>query len=94
MEGLRAVRSSERVVVTGGYDGRNSRDEVTFRFYQPSDISSCTQVLQYEETAGAWSEIGKIKKARSSHAVVPVDDVSLYCYGIVGQTNKKQLSSP
>jgi len=39
------------------------------------------EVLQYDETAGAWSEIGKMKKARSSHAVVAVDDVSLFCYG-------------
>ena len=51
-------------------------------------------MLQYEETTGAWSEIGKMKKARYDHAVVAVDDVSLFCYGIVGQTNKKQLSSP
>jgi len=36
------------------------------------------EVLQYEETAGAWSEIGKMKKARRLHAVVPVDK-SLYC---------------
>ena len=45
------------------------------------------QVLQYEETTGAWSEIGKMKKARNYHAVVAVDK-SLYCSGIVGQTNK------
>jgi len=65
MYGLRAVRSSERVVVTGGWDGGNTSSEV----------------LQYEEIAETWSEIGKMKKARSSHAVVAVDDVSLFCYG-------------
>ena len=42
-------------------------------------------MLQYEETAGAWSEIGRMKKARYYHAVVAVDK-SLYCSGIVGQT--------
>ena len=43
MHGLRAARLSERVLVTGGsVDGGNSRDEETFRFYQLSDISSCT----------------------------------------------------
>ena len=90
MRGLRAARLSEHVVFTGGWDGRKYRDEVTFRFLSTiSDISSCTQVLQYEETAGAWSEIGKMKKARYDHGVV-----SLYCPGIVGQTNKKQSSSP
>ena len=50
-------------------------------------------MLQYEETAGAWSEIGKMKKARNYHAAVEVD-VSLFCPGIVGPTNQKQLSSP
>jgi len=65
MSGLSAVRLSDRAVVTGGRDGGNTSSEV----------------LQYEETAGAWSEIGKMKKARSSHAVVAVDDVSLFCYG-------------
>jgi len=65
MSGLSAVRLSDRAVVTGGRDGGNTSSEV----------------LQYEETAGAWSEIGKMKKARSSHAVVAVDDVSLFCPG-------------
>ena len=51
-------------------------------------------MLQNEETTGAWSEIGKMKKARSFHAVVGVMDVSLFCPGFVGKTNKKQLSSP
>jgi len=61
MNSLRAVRLLEHVVVTGGRDdGRNSRNEV----------------LQYEEITGVWSEIGKMKKARSYHAVV---DVSLFC---------------
>ena len=47
-------------------------------------------MLQYEETTETWTEIGKMKKARSWHAIVPVDDVSLFCYGIVGQTNEKR----
>ena len=37
-------------------------------------------MLQYEETTGAWSEIGKMKKARNYHAAVEVD-VSLFCPG-------------
>ena len=49
------------------------------------------QVLQYEEIAGAWSEIGKTEKAREYHGVVEVD-VSL-CAGIVAQTNKIKLLS-
>jgi len=63
--GLRAARLSDHVVVTGGYDG---------------SWASRAEVLQYEETTGVWSEIGKMKKARSYHAVVAVVDVSLYCY--------------
>ena len=50
------------------------------------------KVLQYEETTRTWSEIGKMKKARTFHAVVEVD-VSLFCPGIVGLINKKQLPS-
>jgi len=62
---LRAARLSEDVVVIGGRGyGSSYRDEV----------------LQYEETTGAWSEIGKMKKARRGHAVVAVVDKSLYCY--------------
>merc|ERR1719318_2037260 len=38
------------------------------------------EVLQYEETTGAWSEIGKMKKARYGHAVAAVVDKSFYCY--------------
>jgi len=65
MQGPRAARLSEQVVVTGGsVDGMDGRHEV----------------LQYEETTGAWSEIGKMKKARRGHAVVAVVDKSLYCY--------------
>jgi len=61
MHGLRVAQLSEHVVVTGGQvDRRNFRDEV----------------LQYEETTGAWSEIGRMKKARSHHTVV---DVGLFC---------------
>ena len=48
------------------------------------------QVLQYKETEGAWSKIGTMEKARSNHAVVGVD---ASCPGMVGQRNKKQLSS-
>jgi len=71
MAGLKAARFSEHVVVTGGevrtpHDGVQARDEV----------------LQYNRRAGAWPEIGKMKKARKWHAVVAVHDVSLFCYGI------------
>ena len=90
MYGLRAARLLGHVVVTGGSrDGATSRQEVSLDFYQLSVISFHVQVLQYEETTGAWSEIGKMKKARWYHAVVAVVDVSLFCPGIVGQTNKK-----
>merc|ERR1719474_1797256 len=71
MRGLRAALLLEHVVVTGGLDDdRNYRDEV----------------LQYEETTEAWSETGKMKKARDYHAVVEVD-VSLFCSDIVGPTS-------
>ena len=45
-------------------------------------------MLQYEETTGAWSEIGRVKKARYYHAVVAVDK-SLYCPGIVVRQIRK-----
>ena len=71
---LRAAQLSEHVVVTGG---TGPRHKVSLDFYQV--ISFLVQVLQYEETAKAWTEIGKTKR-RSSPAVVPVD-VSQYCPG-------------
>ena len=46
------------------------------------------QVLQYEETAGIWSEIGKMKKARVYHGVVEIE-VNRFCSGIVGQMSDK-----
>ena len=42
------------------------------------------QVLQYEETVGTWSKLGKMQKARSYHAVV--------ASGIVAQTSMSQSS--
>ena len=83
MYGLRAARSLKQVVVTGGYDdGGITRDEVSVDFINQAR-PLYVQVLQYDETARAWSEIGKMKKARRDHAVVPVDSVelSLYCPG-------------
>ena len=50
-----------------------------------------SQVLQYNETADTWSEIGGMEKARAYHAVVEVD-VALFCPGFVGQTNRKPSS--
>ena len=50
------------------------------------------QVLQYEEIAGTWSEIGKTERARKYHGVVEIDS-ALLCSGIVGQTNKSKLLS-
>merc|ERR1712012_1203089 len=38
--------------------------------------NSREEMLQYEETATTWSEIGRMKKARHFHAVV---DLSLFC---------------
>ena len=90
MYGLRAAG----LIVTGGSDdGGNRRDEVSHkcRFDQLSVWYINVQVLQYEETAGTWSEIGMMEKARYHHAVVEID-VSL-CPGIVGQTNKIKLLS-
>ena len=44
------------------------------------------QVLQYEEIAGTWSEIGKTERARKYHGVVELKiDASPLCSGIVGQ---------
>ena len=50
------------------------------------------QVLQYEEIAGTWSEIGKTERARKYHGVVEIDS-SFLCSGFVGQTNKSKLLS-
>ena len=86
MRDLRAARWLEHVVVTGGrdcgWDGGNSTDEVSVDLI--NQVTSLhVQVPQYEETAGTWSEIGRMKKARSYHAVVAVVDLSLFCPGIV-----------
>ena len=50
------------------------------------------QVLQYEEIAGTWSEIGKMEKAQVDHGVVEID-VNRFCSGIIGQTNKSKMLS-
>ena len=84
MYGLRAVRSLKQVVVTGGYDGRNTRDEVSVDFINQAR-PLYVQVLQYDGTAGTWSKIGRMRKARDYHAVAEVDG-ALFCP--VGQTNK------
>ena len=89
MYGLRAAG----LIVTGGGDNeRNRRDEVSHncRYDQPSVWYIHVQVLQYEEIAGTWSEIGKMKKERYNHGVVEIDH---FCSGIVGQTNKIKLWS-
>ena len=67
MHGLRAAQMLEHVVITGGWDIRSSRNEVSVNFIK--QVSSLhVQVLQYK--AGAWSEIGRMKKARNHHAVI------------------------
>ena len=88
MRDLRAAQLLEHVVVTGGrdggWDGGNSTDEVSVDLI--NQVTSLhVQVPQYEETAGTWSEIGRMKKARQFHAVMAVN-VSLFCSNIVGQT--------
>ena len=78
MYGLRAARSLKQVVVTGGVDdGGNRRDEVSVEFINKAR-PLYVQVLQYDGTAGTWSEIGRMQKARSYHAVVEVDIGALF----------------
>ena len=77
MTGLRGARSLKQVVVTGGYDGRNTRDEVSVDFINQAR-PLYVQVLQYDGTAGTWSEIGRMQKARYYHAVVEVDIGALF----------------
>ena len=85
MYGLRAARSLKQVVVTGGEDdGMNSSDEVSVDFINQAR-PLYVQVLQYDGTAGTWSEIGRMRRARDYHAVAEVDG-ALFCP--VGQTNK------
>ena len=43
-------------------------------------------MLQYEEIAGTWSEIGKTERARKNHGVVELKiDASPLCSGSVDQ---------
>ena len=78
MYGLRAVRSLKQVVVTGGVDdGGNVREEVSVNFINHAG-PVYVQVLQYDGTAGTWSEIGRMQKARYCHAVVEVDIGALF----------------
>ena len=84
MYGLRAARSLKQVVVTGGEDdGMNTSDEVSVDFINQAR-PLYVQVLQYDGTAGTWSEIGRMQKARTYHAVV--------ASGIVGLTDMSQSS--
>ena len=80
--------------MTGGYVSY-PRDEVSGEFINQAR-PLYVQVLQYDffswqRTAGAWSEIGRMQKARYHHAVVEVDG-ALFCP--VGPTNKSPLSTP
>ena len=83
IDGLRAARLKQ-VVLTGGYNGRDTRDKVSVEFINKAR-PLYVQVLQYDGTAGTWSEIGRMQKARHYHAVAEVDG-ALFCP--VGQTNK------
>jgi len=51
--GLRAAHLNQQVVVTGGLDGSNNRDEV----------------LQYNVEAGRWTQIGTLQRRRFEHAI-------------------------
>ena len=56
MKGLRAALLLGQVVVTGGYDDRNSREEVSVNFVNQM-TSLHVQVLEFNEAAEAWSEM-------------------------------------
>ena len=83
MYGLRATRLKQ-VVVSGGVDDGNPRDEVSVDFINQAR-PLYVQVLQYDGTAGTWSEIGRMRRARDYHAVAEVDG-ALFCP--VGPANK------
>ena len=84
MYGLRAARSLKQVVVTGGHAEGTKSDEVSVEFINQAR-PLYVQVLQYDGTAGTWSEIGRMQKARNFHAVIGVDIGALFS----GQTNIK-----
>ena len=90
MFGLRAARLKQVVVSGGVDDGGNVREEVSVNFINHAG-PVYVQVLQYDGTAGTWSETGKMETARGGHAVVEVDR-AVFCP--VGPTNKSQLSTP
>ena len=90
MSGLRAARLSELIIVTGGsVYGGNSRDEETFRFYQLSDISSCTGASIWRNNRSLVRDRNNEKGALLPCGRWPQPILLWYC-----KTNKKQLSSP
>ena len=90
MSGLRAARLSELILVTGGsVYGGNSRDEETFRFYQLSDISSCTGASIWRNSRSLVRDRKDEKGALLPCGRWPQPILLWYC-----KTNKKQLSSP
>merc|ERR1712032_23595 len=72
LSGPRAAQLNQRMVVTGGWDGNRTRDEV----------------LQYNLGTGTWSQIGKMKEGRLGHAIVEVNlqQLGLAC-AAVGNLN-------
>ena len=51
----------------------------------------CLQVLQFNVEAGTWTQIGKLQKSRSYHAITEVNLAAFVCVGnlnSVKQENK------
>ena len=67
---LRAAHLNQRVVVTGGYDGSNYRDEVLCGVLYPIVLNLLSlQVLEYD--GSAWSEKKeRMTTTRYGHAIV------------------------
>ena len=81
LRGLRAARLNQRIVVTGGYDDRNDRDEVILcgSLKMPMWHLARLQVLEYNVEAKTWTEIGNLERGKSFHAIAEI--------GCVGNLN-------
>ena len=80
MKGLRAAHLNQQVVVTGGNDEHDNRDEVLYEKLVMRDLA-CLQVLQYNPSDSSWTQIGSLKRGRAYHAITEVNLAALGCVG-------------
>ena len=89
--GLRAALLNQHLIVVGGSEGRYSyTDEVLCGILYLVMITLTSQVFQYDNKSGQWSEMDqKMERGRYYHAIV---EANLRAVCPVGNLNLKKES--